>query len=241
MESILSKWYLCPFYGYRRIHESMKQEGMEISKKRIRRLMEKIELRAIYPKPRLTKARKEHEKYKYLLRNKQIRYPNQVWASDITYIKLKGGSHAYLVVIIDLYSRKVLSWRFSNTLDKYFCMDALNEAIKRYGIPAIFNTDQGCQFTSDEFTGILKEKKVEISMNGKGRALDNVFVERFFRSLKCEKIYINTYSSMKTVKQAIKDYIKFYNSERPHQGLEYFTPDKMVQSFVDENERKLAA
>ena len=186
--------------------------------------MRKIGLKAIYPKLNLSKARKEHKKYPYLLRKKIIRFPNQVWATDITYIKL-NGSHMYLTAIIDLYSRKVLTWNLSNTLDSNFCTQALEEAIEQYGIPAILNTDQGCQFTSESFISVLKSYKIEISMDGKGRALDNIYVERLWRSLKYEEIYLNSYEKPAELRKAISRYFDFYNSERFHQSLSYDTPD----------------
>ncbi len=164
-----------PFYGYRKISKQLLPEHPYMSRKRVRRIMRRFGLRAIYAKPNLSKARKEHKKYPYLLRGKIIRYPNQVWASDITYIKLPGGS-VYLAVILDLFSRKVLSWRLSNSLDAVFCIEALEEAIELYGEPAIFNTDQGGQFTSDGFIDVLEDHNIEISMDGKGRALDNIYV-----------------------------------------------------------------
>ena len=159
--------------------------------------------------------------------------PNQVWAMDITYIKLAGG-HIYLAAIIDLFSRKILSWSLSNTMDTEFCISAVDDAIKTYGIPAIFNTDQGSQFTSDGFIKKLEDKGIQISMDGKGRALDNIYIERFWRSLKYEEIYLNSYSSMDALKEALRSYFKFYNTERFHQSLEYATPDEIYYSVFKE-------
>ena len=241
MDTILRYWSEYPFMGYRRISVLLSSQGERLTEKRVRTLMEKMELKAIYPKPCLSKNREEHEKYPYLLKNKDIRYPNLVWASDITYIKMKGGSHAYLTVVMDWYSRKILTWNLSNTLDKASCVDVLKEALNKYGIPAIFNTDQGSQYTSNDFLSILKENHVQISMNGKGRALDNINVERFFRSIKYEKIFLNEYQSMEELRNHIRDYMIFYNSIRPHQSLFYQTPDEMVQSFINEKENKNAA
>lgn len=229
-----------PFYGYRKISKQLVSEHPGLTKKRVRRIMKRFGMRAIYAGKNLSKARKEHKKYPYLLRGKVIRYPNQVWASDITYCRLPGG-HVYLVAIIDLFSRKVLSWRLSNTLDAAFCVDALEEALEFYGTPAIFNTDQGCQFTSDDFTAVLKNHHIEISMDGKGRALDNIYVERLWRSLKYEDIYIKAYESVIELREGVKRYFEFYNKERFHQSHDYLTPEVMYESFSsDEKIGKIA-
>jgi putative transposase len=196
--------------------------------------MKKAGLRAIYAGKRTSVPTKWHQKYPYLLRGKAIWLPNQVWATDITYIKLSGG-YVYLVAIIDLYSRKVLSWRVSNTLDAEFCVAALEEAIAVYGIPAIFNTDQGCQFTSEAFTSTLTRYGIRISMDGVNRALDNIFVERFWRSLKYEDIYLNDYRTLGELKTGLARYFRFYNSERFHESLGYETPDAIyVGKFVEQ-------
>ena len=202
--------------------------------------MNRFGLKAIYPKLNLLKARKNHKKYPYLLSGKIIRHPNQVWATDVTYIRLSRG-FVYLVAILDLYSRKVLSWRLSNSLDADFCVEALEEAIMNYGVPAIFNTDQGSQFTSDAFTGVLLGKGVQISMDGKGRALDNIFVERLWRTLKYEDIYIKSYESVIELKEGVRRYFHFYNSERFHQSLGYATPDDMYESFTEKEFNWVAA
>lgn len=219
-----------PFYGYRKISRHLLPEYPHLTRKRVRRLMHRSGLRAIFPKHRTTKPRKDHHKYPYLLREKIIRYPNQVWASDVTYIKL-GGGFVYLVIIVDLYSRKILSWRLSNSLDASFCVEALTEALETFGVPAIMQTDQGAQYTSDAFIEVLKVHQVEISMNGKGRALDNVFVERLFRTLKYENIYLYAYENMNELKQGLKKYVTFYNTKRYHQSLEYRTPEELYESF----------
>jgi len=219
-----------PFYGYRKVSRKLLPDYPHLTRKRVRRIMNRFGLRALYAKPYLSKARKEHAKYPYLLSGKKIRYPNQVWASDITYIKLPGG-HVYLVVILDLYSRKILSWRLSNTLDADFCVEALEEAIEIYGIPAIFNTDQGCQFTCERFIDVLSRNRIEISMDGKGRAIDNIYVERVWRTLKYEDIYLKSYETMSELKIGIRRFIDFYNTERFHQSLGYQTPDDMYESF----------
>ena len=229
---------LHPFYGYRKI--ALALNNMNVTRKQIRLIMQKAGLRAIYPGKRLSIPVKWHEKYPYLLRDKAIWLPNQVWATDITYLKL-SGCHVYLVAIIDLFSRKILSWKLSNTLDTEFCISALEEAIMIYGEPAIFNTDQGSQFTSEAFTGKLENHKIQISMDGKGRALDNIFIERLWRSLKYEEIYLNEYRSMENLKIALKEYFNFYNTERFHQSLEYATPGEIYYSvFNGERQNKAA-
>lgn len=215
-----------PFYGYRRLSLAIKEVGCESSRKKVRNAMDVLNIKAIYPEPKLSLANNEHKKYPYLLNDIEISYSNQVWASDITYIKHKG-SFMYLSAIIDLYSRRILSWKLSNTMDNSICTDILNEALMVYGQPEIFNTDQGSQYTSSVFTGILKNRSIRISMDSKGRALDNVYIERFWRSLKYENIFINDYKSVNDLKDGISKYMKFYNTERFHQSLEYKTPDEV--------------
>jgi len=227
-----------PFYGYRKIAREIGYMG--VTRKQVRRIMRKAGLRAIYPGLQLSKSAKGSKKYPYLLRGKTIWLPNQVWASDITYIKLSGG-YVYLVTIIDLYSRKILSWRVSNTMDAQFCVSALEEAIAHYGVPGIFNTDQGSQFTSDVFVSVLEEYGIQISMDGVNRALDNIFVERFWRSLKYEDIYIKDYRTMTELKDGLARYIKFYNSERFHEALSYETPDTIYESRFSVRELKQVA
>lgn len=227
LKKIIAIYHRHPFYGYRKIALELKDEG--ISEKQVRRIMKKNGIQAIFPGINLSKPRKNNKKYQYLLKNKPICFPNQVWASDITYIKL-NGCYVYLVAIIDLFSRKVLSWRLSNTMDASFCVECLFDAIRNFGIPSIFNTDQGSQFTSDAFIKVLNEYKILISMDGKGRALDNIYVERLWRSLKYEEIYLNSYENMKELKDAIKRYFRFYNTERFHQSLNYLTPNEIYVS-----------
>ena len=231
LKLILAALQKVPFYGYRKISMQLMAEHPHMGRYRVRRIMKRFGLRAIYAKKGLSGASKGHKKYPYLLKGKVIRHPNQVWASDVTYLSLPGGK-AYLVVILDLYSRKVLSWRLSNTLDAIFCTDALEEAISLYGEPAIFNTDQGSQYTSDKFISVLKSHHIEISMNGRGRVFDNIYVERLWGSLKYEDIYLKSYESMRELKDGIKRYFLFYNGERFHQSHDYLTPDIMHQSFV---------
>lgn len=229
LKSILIHLEKKPFYGYRKIAKALQKDGVDITRKQVRRIMKKMGLRAIYPKKNLSKPRKGHKIYPYLLRNKAIALPNQVWATDVTYIKV-NGSFVYLVAVLDLYSRKVLSWRLSNTMDTHFCIEALEEAISLYGVPGIFNTDQGSQFTSDAFTSVLSKHGIQISMDGKGRALDNIYVERLWRTLKYEEIYLNYYEDVKELKIAVNKYFEFYNSERFHQSLDYETPDEIYNS-----------
>lgn len=216
-----------PIFGSRRMRpELWKRHGIRVNRKRIQRLMRQMGLTAIYPKPNLSKRTTEHKIYPYLLRNLAITRTNQVWASDITYIRLDGG-FVYLTVIMDWYSRRVLSWRLSNTLDASFCVEALQEALRRYGTPEIFNTDQGSQYTSEKFISVLQGHGIRISMDGKGRALDNVFVERLWRSVKYEDVYLQDYASMKEAKAGLVEYFRFYNEERFHQGLDGQTPDEV--------------
>lgn len=213
-----------PFYGYRKIALAVAFLG--VTRKQVRRIMKRAGLRAIYPGKRLSQPDRTHQKYPYLLKDKAVWLPNQVWASDITYIRLSGG-YVYLVTILDVYSRKVLSWRLSNTPDAEFCVRALEEAIARYGVPAIMNTDQGCQYTSLAFTSVLIEHGIEISMDSVNRALDNIYVERFWRSLKYEDIYLRDYRTMTELRDGLIRYFRFYNSERFHESLGYETPDYM--------------
>lgn len=212
-----------PFYGSRKISQSLRGKQQDVNRKRVQRLMRLMGLEAIAPKPGTSKSHPEHAVYPYLLRNLEICKPNQVWAADITYIPMKEG-FLYLVAIMDWYSRMVLSWRLSNTMDTRFCIDALEEALSHFAAPEIFNTDQGAQFTSDAFTKCLRSQKVAISMDGKGRCIDNVFVERLWRSLKYEEVYLHAYKDGAEARAGIVRYVDFYNGERPHQALGYQTP-----------------
>ena len=215
-----------PFYGSRRIRDWLEDQGHRVNRKRIQRLMRTMGLAALYPKRNLSRANQAHKVYPYLLRNLSIERPNQVWATDVTYIPMARG-FVYLVAIMDWYSRRVLSWRVSNTMDVSFCIDALEEAIERHGAPEIFNTDQGSQFTSEAFTGVLKAHDIRISMDGKGRWVDNVFVERLWRSVKYEEVYLKAYDSIGEARASLGDYFTFYNAERRHQSLERRTPDSV--------------
>ena len=226
-----------PFYGSRKMQAHLCRTGIKVNRKRVQRLMRKMGIQSVAPKPNTSQRAKHHKIYPYLLRGKQITRPGQVYATDITYIPLNTG-FVYLVAVIDWYSRKVLSWAISNTMDADFCICALESAIRLYGAPEIFNTDQGSQFTSEAFTGVLKDHNIKISMDGKGRALDNVFVERLWRSVKYEDIYIKHYESVLELKKGLKHYFHFYNEKRPHQGLNNCTPSEIHVvgcSLVDES------
>jgi len=196
-----------PFLGIRRIKDALHDMGHIINRKHVQRLMRKMGIQAIYPKPNLSKRNKQHKVYPYLLRGLDINRPNQVWATDITYIPMDKG-FVYLTVIMDWYSRRILSWRLSNSLDSSFCVDALEEALYHYGKPEIFNSDQGSQYTSDAFTDVLKENEIRISMDGKAAWRDNVFVERLWRSVKYEEVYLNAYESMLHAKTRLKNWIE---------------------------------
>jgi len=206
-----------PFYGYRKIAKQTKK----YTESQSRRVMKQMNLKAIYPKKNISKSNRNHIKYPYLLKSKQIQFPNQVWSSDITYVKI-NGHFVFVVAILDVYSRKVLNWRISNTLDAFFCVEALEEAIDLFGVPAIFNTDQGSQFTSKIFINTLLENKIQISMDSRGRAYNNIYIERF---LKYENIYLNCYDSLKELEKGINRYFEFYNTKRFHQSLDYNVPD----------------
>jgi putative transposase len=221
--TLIDRQYLAtPFYGARKMAAWLKSQGQIVNRKRIRRLMHIMGLKAIYRRPRTSKPAPGNKIYPYLLSGMQITRPNQVWASDITYIPLARG-FLYLVVIMDWYSRYVLAWRLSNTLESDFCVEALKEALKK-GRPEIFNTDQGSQFTAEEFTGLLENQGVRISMDGKGRYTDNLFIERLWRTVKYEEVYLKAYQDGRQARIEIGNYFRFYNSERPHQSLGYRTP-----------------
>lgn len=215
-----------PFMGSRQITSTLKRQEMPVNRKRVQRLMRKMGLSAVAPGPHTSRGHPEHVKYPYLLRDLVINRSSQVWATDITYIPMAKG-FMYLCAIVDWYSRKVLSWRVSNTLDTEFCVSALKEALFKFGKPEIFNTDQGAQFTSEEFTGMLKHYDIKISMDGKGRALDNVFVERLWRTVKYEHLYLNPTNNGTELKQSLEKYFDWYNQKRPHSSLDSQTPDEV--------------
>jgi putative transposase len=213
-----------PFYGSRGLSRELRSEGWRAGRKLVQRLMRRMELVAMAPQPPSTsKPSPEHPVYPYLLRNLPITRVNQVWAADITYIPMAHG-FLYLVAIMDWYSRHVLSWRLSNTLESSFCVDALEAALSRYGKPEIFNTDQGSQFTAEAFTSVLREREIQISMDGKGRCIDNVFVERLWRSLKYEEVYLKAYENAREARAGVGRYFEFYSERRGHTALGYQTP-----------------
>lgn len=217
----------CPFYGHRRIRKELEDKNIWIGRKRTRSLMKTMGLVAIYPKknPNTSKGNEAHKKYAYLLKNLKILFPNHVWGTDITYIRLKCG-FVYLTVIIDWFSRYIISWRLSVTMETGFCIEALNAALA-INLPDIHNSDQGVQFTDRDYVGILEEKQIQVSMDGRGRCMDNIFTERFWRTLKYENIYLNDYADYAEAKQGIEKYINFYNQKRKHQALDYKTPEQI--------------
>ena len=227
LSRILDELYTAhPFYGSRRMVLALRQRGYPVNRKRVQRLMRQMGLAGMAPGPLTSRPHPENKVYPYLLRGVAVTRPNQVWSSDITYVRLPRG-FVYLTTILDWYSRKVLSWRISNTMDAAFCIDALTEALEHHGAPEIFNSDQGSQYTSKAFIDVLKEHHVAISMDGRGRAFDNIFVERLWRTVKYEDIYLRGYSSINELTLGLTDYFRFYNAERPHQSLEYQTPDQV--------------
>lgn len=213
-----------PFYGSRKMVTFLKTCGYGVNRKRVQRLMRILGLAGMAPGPDTSRPHPQHKVYPYLLRGVVVTRPNQVWSTDITYIRLARG-FVYLVAVIDWYSRRVLSWRISNTMDTVFCVDCLQEALQRHGSPEIFNTDQGSQFTSESFTGVLKANGIAISMDGRGRALDNIFVERLWRSVKYEDVYLKGYNNTTQLMMGLTEYFVFYNGERPHQSLGNLTPN----------------
>ena len=218
IREIDEQYLATPWYGSRQMARYLRRQGYKVGRTRIRRLMLLMGLNAIYRKPNTSRAHPENRIYPYLLRNLEVKHPNQVWCADITYIPMHKG-HLYLVAVMDWSTRTVLSWKLSNTMDSCFCAEALEEAIVRFGKPEIFNTDQGSQFTSSLFTDILKEADVKISMDGKGRCLDNVFIERLWRSLKYECVYLTEFENGFDAEQKIGNWINYYNMDRPHSSL----------------------
>jgi putative transposase len=222
MRLIDEQYLRTPFYGYPRMTVELQRQGYEVNRKRVARLMQLMGLQAVFPRKRLSQPAPGHTIYPYLLRGVAITHPNQVWSADITYIPMRQG-FMYLVAVIDWYSRYVLAWQLSNTLDETFCLAALDAALQR-GQPDIFNTDQGAQFTSHAFTGRLTDASIRISMDGRGRALDNIFIERFWRSVKYEDVYLKNYDQVPALASGLHDYVYFYNHDRPHQSLDYRVP-----------------
>ena len=220
---LLDEQYMrTPFYGWPRMTAYLRSQGYQVNHKRVQRLMQKMGIQALYPKPRLSKPNPEHKIYPYLLRGLAITRPNQVWSTDITYIPLRNG-FMYLAAVIDWYSRYVLAWQLSNTLDGTFCVELLQRALQ-LGRPEIFNTDQGAQFTATAFTSVLEKATIQISMDGKGRALDNILIERLWRTVKYEDIYLKRYETVPLLFTGLTHYFPFYNHQRPHQSLAYRTP-----------------
>jgi putative transposase len=226
MRLIDEQYLKTPCWGSRSMRNHLRRLGYKVNRKRIQRLMRIMGLEAIYPKPRTSRPHPEHKVYPYLLRNVAIDHPNHVWAADITYIPMSRG-FMYLVAVMDWYSRKVLSWRVSNSLDSNFCVEALTEALSRYGRPEIFNTDQGAQFTSQAFTDTLRQKNVAISMDGRGRVQDNIFIERLWWTLKHQYLYLWSFGNGAELRQGLRQWFDHYNRERFHQALDDLTPDEV--------------
>ncbi len=226
MQLIDEEYMRRPFLGSRKLRDYLRRLGFKINRKRVQRLMRKMGLVSVLPKPNTSLPSKQHTVYPYLLRHLDVNRPNQAWCTDITYVRLKGG-FVYLVAIMDWYSRKVLSWELSNSMDSHFCVSALERAIRLYGTPDIFNSDQGSQFTSEAFTEVLIDHDVKISMDGKGRWMDNVFIERLWRSVKYEEVYLKEYGSVKDLRENLTLYFEYYNQERTHQSLGNLTPDEV--------------
>lgn len=224
-----------PFYGSRQMRNILRRRGFKINRKRVQRLMRKMGIQSIAPKPNTSKAHPQHKVYPYLLRNFDVTRADQAWCSDLTYIRLAGG-FVYLTAVMDWYSRYVLSWELSITMDNEFCVSALERALRCHGTPYIFNTDQGSQYTSHEFTKVLKNKGIKISMDGKGRAMDNIFIERLWRSVKYEEIYVNEFQSVEQLRKSLKRYFDFYNNERPHQSFNGQTP---AEVYYGKNQLKM--
>lgn len=224
---LLDKQYLkTPFYGYRKMTKFLQGQGYQVNHKRVRRLMQLMGIEAIYCRPNTSQPNQAHKIYPYLLKGLSITKVNQVWATDITYVPMERG-FMYLIAIIDLYSRYVLEWSVSTTMEAEWCTQTLQQALSKYGKPAIFNTDQGSQFTAELFVGVLLANGIQPSMDGKGRAIDNIFVERLWRSVKYEAIYLKAYTDGWQLEKGMSSYFNFYNQERMHQSLEYQTPQKV--------------
>jgi putative transposase len=236
---LLDQQYMeTPFYGSRKMIIALRTQGYIVNRKRVQRLMQQMGLAAIYQKPHTSKPNPDHRIYPYLLRGLSIDKANQVWATDITYLPAAQG-HFYLIAVMDWYSRKVLSWRISNTLEVDFCIEALEEALTSYQPPEIFNTDQGAQFTANVFTGCLKAVNVRISMDGRGRYLDNIFIERLWRSLKYELIYLRGFEDGSQLRSEVKRWFGWYNQVRPHHGLDYKTPNQVYYDSLEKSNKDL--
>jgi putative transposase len=220
-----------PFAGARMLRDLLRLEGHRVGRSKVSRLMRLMGIEALYRKPKTTRRNSEHKVYPYLLRNVPVTRCNQAWAMDITYIPMARG-FVYLAAVLDWHSRRVLSWKVSTTMDVHFCIEAVEEAMEKYGKPDIFNTDQGSQFTSQAFTGLLKDNGIRISMDGKGAWRDNVFVERLWRSVKYEEVYLHAYDTVSAAKAGLDRYFRFYNSRRPHSSLDRQTPDQFYYNSL---------
>jgi len=227
MNRIYDIWYQSPCFGYRRVTKVLRREGMVVNRKKVRRLMDLMGLKAIFPSPKTSAKDKSHKIYNYLLKDLEITHPNQAWQVDITYIRTRKG-FAYLTALIDVYSRHIVGWSLSNTMDTDFCLEALDQCLEQ-GIPEIINSDQGSQFTSKVWTSSLEDRDIKVSMTGKGRCIDNVYIERFWRSIKHEKIKICEFDDIHELENLIADYIQHYNHERPHQTLGEFVPAEVFK------------
>jgi putative transposase len=230
MRLIDQQYLKTPTWGSRSMRNHLRRLGYKINRKRVQRLMRVMGLEAIYPKPRTSRPHPEHKIYPYMLKDLSIERPNQVWAADITYIPMSRG-FMFLVAVMDWHSRKILSWRLSNTMEADFCVEALQEAIKRYGCPEIFNTDQGAQFTSEAFTKVLKENNITISMDGRRRVQDNIFIERLWWTLKYHYLYLRSFSKGSELRAGLQEWFCFYNHERFHQALDNWTPDEVYYNL----------
>lgn len=219
----------CPFYGVRKITEQLRKEGEIVNHKRVHGLMQDMGIQALYPKPNLSRSNPAHSKYPYLLKGVAAGYPNHIWGTDITYIRMYHG-FLYLVAYLDWYSRYILSWRLSTTLEMGFVLEAAEEALRVYGAPCIENSDQGSHFTSDQHTNLFLKRETKISMDGRGRAMDNIFTERLWRTIKYEGVYLKSYQSVLEAKENMRAYINFYNNERLHQSLGYKTPREIYET-----------
>lgn len=231
MRMLDEQYFKTPFYGVRRLTVWLQSLGYWINRKRVKRLMDKMGWQTIYRKPNTSKASKEHKVYPYLLRGLQITQANQVWAMDITYVPMRKG-FMYLCAIIDVHTRYVVTWSLSNTMTAQWCSQVVAEAVEQYGVPQILNTDQGSQFTSDEFIALVKNKGIQPSMDGKGRATDNIFIERLWKSVKYEHVYLKVPQDGVQLYEGLNEYFCFYNTQRPHQSLNYQTPAKLFAQTV---------
>jgi putative transposase len=226
MRLIDEQFLKTPTWGSRSMRNHLRRLGYKVNRKRVQRLMRIMGLEPIYPKPRTSRPHPDHKVYPYLLRDLTIDRPNQVWSADITYIPMRRG-FMYLVAVMDWHSRKVLSWRVSNTLESEFCIEALEQALRRYGKPEIFNTDQGAQFTSRGFVGLLESNGIQVSMDGRGRVQDNIFIERLWWTLKYHYLYLHAFDNGAELRRGLQQWVDFYNQERSHQGLDNLTPDEV--------------